>query len=148
MVCHAKSTGRQVWSGVLSRKEPAIARSIQMKKSGRPSAILIRIEDSGRVTSYSAPRGYCVSFCFAYLSSCFTIETYEHRQVALTSGGATNAHSPSATSAGTFKELFLGEDSSTLPRPAYEVDLQNEAAGYHMATKRHLKGLIFTTSNR
>ena len=28
------------------------------------------------------PRGYYVSFCFAYLSSCFTIETYEHRQEA------------------------------------------------------------------
>jgi hypothetical protein len=83
---------------MLSRKEPAIARSIQMKKSGRPSAILIRIEDSGRVTSYSALRGYCVLFCFAYSSSCFTIETYEHRQVASTSGGATNAYSRSAKS--------------------------------------------------
>src|SRR5216683_5089900 len=92
---------------MLSRKEPAIARSIQMKKSGRPSAILIRIEDSGRVTSYSALRGYCVLFCFAYSSSCFTVETYEHRQVASTSGGATNAYSPSAKSIGTFNELFL-----------------------------------------
>jgi hypothetical protein len=69
-----------------------------MKKSGRPSAISIRIEDSGKVTSYSALRGYCVLFCFAYSSSCFTIETYEHRQVASTSGGATSAYSRSATS--------------------------------------------------
>src|SRR5258706_10555020 len=91
---------------MLSRKEPAIARLIQMKKSGRPSAILIRIEDSGRVTSYSALRGYCVLFCFAY-SSCFTIETYERRQEASTLGGAANAHSPSAKSVGTFNELFL-----------------------------------------
>jgi hypothetical protein len=30
------------------------------------------------------------------------------------------------------------EDSSTLPRPAYDVDLQNEAAGYHrMVPERH-----------
>ena len=43
-----------------------------------------------------------------------------------------------AKSVGTFKELFLREDSSTFARPAYEVDLQNEAAGYHsMITKRH-----------
>src|SRR6267143_1623687 len=119
---------------MLSRKEPAIARSIQMKKSGRPSAILIRIEDSGRVTSYSALRGYCVLFCFAYSSSCFTIETYEHRQLASTSGGTTNAYSPSAKSVGTFDEFFLRGGQ----RPAYDVDLQNEAAGYHsMVPKRH-----------
>src|SRR5580693_2442647 len=99
VVCDAKSTGRQVWSGVLSRKEPAIARSIQMKKSGRPSAILIRIEDSARVTSQSALRGYSVLFCFAHSSSCFTIETYERRQVS-TSRGATYAHRPSAKSVG------------------------------------------------
>ena len=30
------------------------------------------------------------------------------------------------------------EDSGTLPRPAYDVDLQNEATGYHsMVPKRH-----------
>ena len=54
--------------------------------------------DCSRVTSYSALRGYCVLFCFAYSSSCFTIETYEHRQVASTSGGATNAYSRGAKS--------------------------------------------------
>src|SRR2546427_1568112 len=119
---------------MLSRKEPAIARSIQMKKSGRPSAILIRIEDSGRVTSYSALRGYCVLFCFAYSSSCFTIETYEHRQVASTSGGATNAYSRSAKSVGTFNELFLrGGQRQIAPGL-----LTTEAAGYHsVVPKRH-----------
>jgi hypothetical protein len=40
---------------------------------------------------------------------------------------ATNAHSPNAKSVWTFKELFLREDSSTFARPAYDVDLQNEA---------------------
>jgi hypothetical protein len=30
------------------------------------------------------------------------------------------------------------EDSGTLPRPAYDVDLQNEATGYQsMVPKRH-----------
>jgi hypothetical protein len=62
---------------------------------------------------------------------------------------ATNAHSPNAKSVSTFKELFLREDSSTFARPAYDVDLQNEAAGYHsMVPKRYLKALIFTTSKR
>ena len=128
----------RVWRGMLSRKGPATARSIQMKKSGRPSAILIRIEDWGRVTLYSALLGYCVFFCFAYSSSCFTIKTYEHRQVASTSVGATNAHSPSAKSVGTFTELFLRGEQRHIARPAYDVDLQSEAAGYHsMVTKRH-----------
>jgi hypothetical protein len=53
-------------------------------------------------------------------------------------GWRQRTRSPNAKSVWTFKELFLREDSGTFARPAYEVDLQNEAAGYHsMITKRH-----------
>jgi len=31
------------------------------------------------------------------------------------------------------------EDSGKLPRPAYDVDLQNEAAGYHSVVPKRIK---------
>jgi hypothetical protein len=90
----------------------------------------------------------CV-ICFAYSSSRFTIETNEHRQVASTSGGATNAYSRGPKSVGTFNEPF--------PRGGQRhiVPLSEARRAHELSQSGHTQGKIalrvsniFRTPNR